>query len=148
MRGILFLFLNLGSFGSAAVQVENTVAVGAHRLFYQLHGRGSPPAGRIRRSERKRPRTRSSGSRRAGNCLGCRRLGNSCSPRAAVITSIGTLLDGSSPRFKNSSVDDDRPLIDGCSGLLDSRLPGGPSCVAPMKMSRACGRSMAQSTVT
>ena len=39
---ILCLCLHLPSFGAGSVQVENKVVVGAHRLFYQLHGKGSP----------------------------------------------------------------------------------------------------------
>ena len=39
---ILCLVLNLTSFGSSASQAENMAAVGAHRLFYQLQGKGSP----------------------------------------------------------------------------------------------------------
>jgi len=40
--GLLIFFLNLTSFGNAIAQVENKVVVGPHRLFYQLHGKGSP----------------------------------------------------------------------------------------------------------
>jgi len=42
-RTLLLFIFNLTSFVTADAQVENKVVVGPHRLFYQLHGKGSPP---------------------------------------------------------------------------------------------------------